>query len=91
MDSSQRQYVTDVATSITSIPNYVSSAVLDHSGTILQGQLSPNDASILFQMIVEAGSLNIDLFRRLTVTFQSMRYVVTIDETRIYMVKTQVQ
>lgn len=71
------------------VPGQLASAVLDQKGTLLKGKLSPHDASILYQMLVTCGSLPLERFRRLTVTFSTSRYVVSRDETHIYVVKTR--
>ena len=71
------------------VQGQLASAVLDLQGNIVRGQLAPRDASTLFQMLVEAGSLQLDGFRRLTVTFPSVRYVVARDEAHVYIVQTR--
>jgi hypothetical protein len=72
------------------VQGQLASAVLDLEGHIVRGQLSPHDASILFQMLVETGNLKgIDGFRRMTVTFASVRYVIARDEKHVYLVQTR--
>jgi hypothetical protein len=71
------------------VQGQLASAVLDLRGNIVRGQLAPADTSTLFQMLVEAGSLSLEGFRRLTVTFPSVRYVVSRDETHVYIVQTR--
>ena len=71
------------------VQGQLASAVLDLQGNIVRGQLAPQDASTLFQMLAEAGSLDLDGFRRLTVTFPSVRYVVARDEAHVYIVQTR--
>jgi hypothetical protein len=72
------------------IQGQVSFAVLDCSGQVVRGQLSPHDASILFQMLVETANLkDTEKFRRLTVSFSSVRYVVARDDTHVYIVLTR--
>jgi hypothetical protein len=71
------------------VQGQLASAVLDLNGNLVRGQLSPHDASLLFQMLAEVGSLGVENFRRLTVTFSSARYVVSRDENHVYMVQTR--
>jgi hypothetical protein len=73
------------------VQGQLASAVLDLEGHVVRGQLSPHDASILFQMLVETGNLKgIDSsFRRMTVNFLSVRYVVARDEKNVYIVQTR--
>ena len=72
------------------VQGQLASAVLDLQGQILRGPLPPHDASILYQMPVEAGNLdNLDTFTRMTVTFPSVRYVVARDQAHIYIVQTR--
>jgi len=72
------------------VQGQLASAVLDLQGHIVRGQLSPHDASILFQMLVETGNLQgMDGFRRITVTYSSVRYVVARDDSHVYVVQTR--
>ena len=71
------------------VQGQLASAVLDLRGNILRGQLAPSDANLLFQMLVEAGNLQLERFRRLTVTFSSVRYIVSRDETHVFIVQTR--
>lgn len=71
------------------VQGQLASAVLDLQGNIVRGQLAPPEASTLYQMLLEAGNLPLEAFRRLTVTFPSVRYVVTRDETHVYIVQTR--
>ena len=72
------------------VQGQLASAVLDLEGNMIGGQLPAHDASTLFSMLSEAGSfLDLDGFRRLTVTFPSVRYVVARDETHVYIVQTK--
>jgi len=86
------------------VPGQVASAVLDLSsrGEVVRGSLpNPNDARTLYQMLVEVGNLtNLDGggggFKRMTVTLpgssssqSSTRYVVSLDETHVYIVQTR--
>jgi hypothetical protein len=71
------------------VQGQIASAVLDLKGNFVKGQLASSDASLLFQIMVEAGSLNLEKFRRLTVTFSSVRYVVSRDEANVYIVQTR--
>ena len=73
------------------VQGQMASAVLDLQGNLVGGALP--DAPILFQMLVEAGSLlhlqQQNSFRRLTVAFPAVRYVVSRDENHIYIVQTR--
>ena len=70
------------------VPSQLAFAVLDLKGSIIRGQLSSKDATLLFQMLVEAGSLHLEKFCKLSVTSSSTKYVVSRDETHVYVVKT---
>lgn len=65
------------------------SAMLDLQGNIIRGPLSEKDCSLLYQMLVEAGNLKLESFSRMTITFQSARYIVARDISHIYMVKVR--
>ena len=75
----------------------LASAVLDRQGDLVRGGLTvPADASILFQMLSEVGSLPQQQqihssFRRLTVSFPSrnFRYILSRDETHVYIVQVK--
>jgi hypothetical protein len=79
------------------VQGQIASAVLDCNGTFLRGQLAPVDASLLFQMLVDAGSVlqqqnstaTHGEFRRLTVTCRTVRYVVARDDNHVYIVQTR--
>jgi hypothetical protein len=71
------------------VPGQTAFAVLDLFGSMKSGQMVSEDASILFQILVEAGSLNLKKFRRVAVSFPSTRYVVSRDENHIYIVQTR--
>ena len=73
------------------VQGQLASAVLDLNGNLVRGQLPSQDVDALFQMLVEAGALrNMEGgFRRLTVTFSTIRYVVARDETHVYIVQTR--
>ena len=71
------------------VQGQLASAVLDLQGNIIRGQLAPQDTNTLFQMLVEAGGLPLEGFRRLTVTFPSVRYVVARDDAHVYIVQTR--
>lgn len=70
-------------------------AVLDLQGHILKhNSLSTNDSQILFQMLQEsAGVMNATKkLARLTVTFPGVsRFLVTRDDSHIYLVQTRVE
>ena len=71
------------------VQGQLASAVLDLQGNIVRGQLPPDEASTLYHMLVETANLELTGFRRLTVTFPSIRYVVARDEAHIYIVQTR--
>ena len=74
------------------VQGQTASAVLDLEGNIVRGgeEQLPDDAPILFQMLVEVGSLHLKTFRRLTVSLHDRRYVVSRDERHVYIVQTKV-
>lgn len=65
------------------------SAVLDLQGNIIRGPLSEKDCSLLYQMMIEAGNLKLESFSRMTISFQSTRYIVARDVSHIYIVKVR--
>jgi hypothetical protein len=67
----------------------IASAVLDLNGNVIKGKLPGDDAALLFQILVEAGSLNLERFRRLSVVYSGVRFVVSRDETHVYIVQTK--
>ncbi len=69
------------------VPGQQASAVLDLQGNLLRGPLSEKDCALLYQMLVEAGSLKLDSLSRMTVSFQATRYIVARDVSHIYIVK----
>lgn len=71
------------------VQGQIASAVLDLKGNFVKGQLASSDASLLYQILVEAGSLNLEKFRRLSVTISSVRYNVSRDQTHVYIVQTK--
>lgn len=70
------------------IQGQISSAVLDLAGETVKGKLADGDTALLFQILVEAGSMNLNTFRRLTVTLSATKYVVSRDENHVYIVQT---
>lgn len=80
----------------TPVPGQIASAVLTLQGEVIRGQLASNDVDLLFQMLMEVGAQEsqepdrTDSFRRLTVTFSKVRYVVARDDSHVYMVQTRV-
>jgi hypothetical protein len=76
----------------TPVQGQVASTVLDLSGNFLRGNIPPQDANILFQMLIESASLpelKTDALYRLTVNFASIRYVVARDDYCVYIVQTR--
>ena len=74
---------------VSPVQGQIASAVLDLKGNRIKGQLSSGDTTLLFQILVEAGSLNLEKFRRLTITYSSVRYVVSRDESHVYIIQTR--
>mmetsp|Transcript_124048 Transcript_124048/g.185397 ORF Transcript_124048/g.185397 Transcript_124048/m.185397 type:complete len:100 (+) Transcript_124048:233-532(+) len=85
------------------IPGQTGWAVLDLQGTVVRCQsLQDQDCKLLFQMLQESATIltaspannkeaeDIDGLRRLTVTFAQSRFVVTRDESHVYLVQTRV-
>jgi hypothetical protein len=72
------------------VPGQSHCAVLDLHGNRVHGDLSKHDATILYQMLVEVGSLALQKFRRMTVTFSSSRYILSRDENYVYIVKVRI-
>jgi hypothetical protein len=66
--------------------------VLDLQGNLLKtsGEFPEQNVGILFQMLMESTNLVTEGFRRLTVSLASSRYLVSTDETHIYLVQTRV-
>ena len=92
MDNTDSNALPSVDLEASPVQGQLASAVLSVNGQLLRGPLAPHDASILYQMLVEAGNLkNLqhDNFTRLTVTFPSVRYVVARDEDHIFIVQTR--
>ena len=73
------------------VPGQLASVVLAlDNGEIVRGAL-PNaaDAIFLYQIFVEAGNLDLLDFKRMTVTLSPIRYVVSRDDTHVYIVQTR--
>mmetsp|Transcript_3822 Transcript_3822/g.4571 ORF Transcript_3822/g.4571 Transcript_3822/m.4571 type:complete len:90 (-) Transcript_3822:211-480(-) len=71
-------------------PGQTGSAVLDLKGQIVRGgsgQLTADNAAVLYRMLVEVGMLEDSSFRRMTVKFPSVRFVVARDEHYVYIVQ----
>ena len=66
------------------------SAVLDLQGNVVRGGDALPDAVLLFEMLSEVGTLSLTSFRRMTVSFPTRRYIVSRDETHVYVVQTKV-
>jgi hypothetical protein len=85
------------------IPGQTGWAVLDLQGAVVRCQsLQDQDCKLLFQMLQESATVlsnknddddtnnnNEDGLRRLTVTFAESRFVVTRDESHVYLVLVQ--
>jgi hypothetical protein len=73
------------------IQGQLGSAVMDLDGKLLRmgGQMTTDNASVLFQMLVEVGMLGEEGFERLTVVFSSCNYSVALDASQIYVVQTK--
>lgn len=73
----------------TPVQGQLACSVLDLDGNIVGGQMNQHDSSLLFQMLVESTNLEERVrFRRVTVTFTNTRYVVSMDESHIYIIHT---
>ena len=73
------------------IQGQLGSAVMDLDGKLLRmgGQMTADNASVLFQMLVEVGMLGEEGFERLTVVFSTCNYSVARDASQIYVVQTK--
>lgn len=71
-------------------------AVLDLQGRVVKtsGDFPEQDVRLLFQMLLESTNLVVEKqdggFRRLTVSLASSRYLVSLDESHIYLVHTRI-
>ena len=71
-------------------------AVLDLQGRVVKtsGDFPEQDVRLLFQMLLESTNLVVETqdggFRRLTVSLASSRYLVSLDESHIYLVHTRI-
>jgi len=77
----------------TPVQGQLGSTIMDLNGQVVRnsGLLAPNQASLLYKMLLEVGMLHEEgAFQRMTVAFQSTRYSVTRDETYVYIVQTQI-
>jgi hypothetical protein len=84
------------------IPGQTGWAVMDLQGTVIRCQsFQDQDCKLLFQMLQESATIvakaeksgdndSDDGLRRLTVTFAESRFVVTRDESHVYLVRTRV-
>ena len=71
------------------VPGQLGTAVLDLQGGLLNSQeISEHDASILFEMFSESSKVTSEV-ERLCVSLSGYRYVVTRDETHIYIVRAR--
>lgn len=71
------------------VAGQLASAVLDLQGNLVQGELSIEIASLLFQILLEAGTLDLGHFRRITVSLSKSRFIISRDETHVYVVQTK--
>lgn len=67
------------------VPGQMATAVLDLQGGIVRGPTMV-DAPILFEMFAQSAKVSPDI-QRLCVSFSGYRYVVTRDETHVYIVQ----
>lgn len=73
------------------VPGQLATAVLDLQGTFIRGQhLAEDDAGILFEMFSQSSQISPDV-QRLCVSFTGHRYIVTRDETHVYIVQTRAE
>lgn len=73
------------------VPGQLGTAVLDLQGNLVHGgreAVSEKDAGILFEMFSQSSKVSSDV-QRLCVSFSGHRYVVTRDETHVYIVQTR--
>lgn len=71
------------------VPGQLGSAVLDLQGSLIRGQqVSEDDARILFEMFSQSSKVSSDV-QRLCVSFSGYRYVVTRDESHVYVVQAR--
>lgn len=72
------------------VPGQIASAVLDLQGSVVRsGNLLPaHDVQILFEMFSQSAQISSDM-ERLSVSLSGYRYVVTRDDTHVYIVQTR--
>lgn len=71
------------------VSGQMASAVLDLEGNLLRGQVPESEASILFEMFSQSAKVSNDI-QRISVSFASgYRYVMTRDETHVYIVQAR--
>ena len=73
------------------VPGQLATAALDLEGTLVRGQKLPEEAAgILFEMFSQSSKISSEV-QRLCVSFSGYRYVVTRDETHVYIVQTRTE
>ena len=88
MDSSLAEIAPSLDLDLSPIQGQLASAVVNLNGDVIRGNLPPDDARLLFQMLTETSALDKPV-RRLTVTYPSVKYIVARDETHVYIVQTR--
>lgn len=73
------------------IQGQLGNAVMNLEGELVRigGQMTEENASILFKMLVEVGMLGEQGFERLSVGFSSCNYSVARDEMHVYVIQTK--
>mmetsp|Transcript_30571 Transcript_30571/g.50481 ORF Transcript_30571/g.50481 Transcript_30571/m.50481 type:complete len:88 (-) Transcript_30571:191-454(-) len=73
------------------IQGQLGSAVMDLEGKLVRlgGQMTEENAFMLFKMLVEVGMLGGEGFERLSVGFSSCNYSVARDEMHVYVTQTK--
>lgn len=89
MDRSTTENFSALDLEASPVPGQQASAILDLQGNRIRGPLSEKDCSLLYQMLVEAGNLKLESFSRMTVSFQTTRYIVARDASHIYIAKVR--
>lgn len=74
-----------------SIQAQIGSAVLDLEGSVVRcgGQMTKENATVLYQMLVEVGMLQEEGFERLSVSCSACNYSVARDAGHVYVVQTK--
>lgn len=73
------------------VQGQLGSAVLDLNGELksMGGQMTEENASTLFKMLVEVGMLREEGFEHLSVSFSACNYTIARDATNVYVLQTK--